>query len=217
MRLHWRIGRFLTWEFATLYLRIRVVGAHHVPRRGGVILVSSHQSYLDPPLVAMIPPRESSFMARDSLFRNRRFAWLIRSLNAFPVKRDEADITAIKEALRRLKRGGSLVVFPEGTRTEDGRIGGLKPGFGAIARKARVPLVPVLVDGLFQAWPRDAKFPRPGSVIIEFGEPVFPADDANQTPESLIRTVRDRLVEMQRRLHRRSPERRLEWYSETDG
>ncbi len=212
MRLFYRACRFVCAAVCVLYLRTRLHRLHHVPRRGGVLLVSNHQSFMDPVLVAVALPREASYMARDSLFHAWGFRWLIRMLNAFPVRRGTADTAAIKETLRRLKQGEVVVVFPEGTRTEDGRIGPMLPGLATVARKCQVPIVPVLIDGMYQAWPRHRLLPKPGDVVIEYARPLWPADYADLTPEALMDRVRGALLAMQQRWHGRVPSRRLEWY-----
>jgi len=212
MRLYYRICRFACQWTCILLFKTRCYGLHNVPRQGGVLLVSNHQSFMDPVLVGMGLPRECSFMARDSLFHNRWFGRLIASLNAFPVRRNEADIGAIKESLRRLKQGGMIVLFPEGTRTPDGRIHEMLPGVGAIAKKARVPVVPVLIDGVYQTWPKDRRLPRPGNVIIEYGPPIDPEAYPDRSADEFIEFIRDRITEMQTRWHRLLPERRLKWY-----
>jgi 1-acyl-sn-glycerol-3-phosphate acyltransferase len=211
--LHWRFFRFLVrWE-SVLQFKVRIHHARNVPTEGPVLLVSNHQSHMDPILAAIALPRESSFMARDSLWTNRHFGKLITSLNAFPVKRNTADLGAIKESLRRLKQGWSLVVFPEGTRSPDGRIHPMFPGLASIARKAAVPIVPVLIDGMFQAWPKASPLPRTGSVLVEYGRRIEPAEYADLSAEELVRFLRRRLIEMQHQLHTRLPDRRLPWFT----
>lgn len=215
MRLYYRCCRFLCQWTMTLLLKARVFGTRNVPREGGVLLVCNHQSFMDPVLVTMALPREGNYMARDSLFRNRFFRLLIESLNAFPVRRNTADLGAVKEAMRRLKQGRVVVLYPEGTRTEDGRIGPMLPGLGAIAKKAGTPIVPTLIDGVFQAWPRDRKWPGVGDVIIEYGRPILPHEYAHLTADELMEQVRERLMAMQRAWHGRVPRRRLKWYQST--
>lgn len=199
-----------------MHLKARFFGMGHVPRQGGVLLVCNHQSLLDPVLATMALPRECSYMARDTLFEHPLFGRLIRSLNAFPVRRGAADVGAIKESLRRLKQGMSLLVFPEGTRTPDGRIRQMMPGLGAIARKAKVPIVPTLIDGAFQAWPRESRLPRPGNAIIEYGTAIMPNEYARLGADELMELIRGRLIAMQHRWHSRLPERRLEWFQAED-
>ena len=193
----------------TLLLKARMFGLHNVPETGGVLLVCNHQSFLDPILAAMAVHRESSYMARDSLFRNRFFGRLIDSVNAFPVRRNTADLGAIKEAMRRLKQGRVVLVFPEGTRSTDGHIGEMLPGLSAIARKTEVPIVPTLIDGVFQAWPRTRLLPGSGNVIVEYGRPITPREHASLSPEQLMELVRSRLIAMQAKWHSRIPWRRL--------
>jgi 1-acyl-sn-glycerol-3-phosphate acyltransferase len=209
MRLYYRCCRFICHWVCTLLCRARVSGRRHVPGSGGVLLVCNHQSFLDPVLAAMALPREASYMARDSLFSNRWFARFIESLNAYPVRRGEADLAAIKETLRRLRDGKVVVIFPEGTRTEDGRIGPMLPGLAAIAKKAQVVLVPTLIDGVYQAWPKGQPFPSPSDVIVEYGEPIRPEQYARWSAEQLMDELRRRLIAMQERWHSRVPGRRL--------
>ena len=211
MRLSYLFCRFWCQVFCMSYFKARCFGLHNVPASGGTLLVCNHQSFMDPVLATMALPREGNYMARDTLFANPFFKRLIEFLNAFPVKRNAADIGAIKESLRRLKDGRVLVLFPEGTRSDDGRIRDLFPGVGAIAKKARVPIVPTLIDGMTQTWPRDKKLPRPGDVIIEYGKPIRPEEYADLSAEQLMAMLHERLVAMQQEWHRRVPERRLKW------
>jgi 1-acyl-sn-glycerol-3-phosphate acyltransferase len=201
--------RFFTFWSSVLWFRARAYGQRNVPRTGGALLVSNHQSFMDPPLVGSFLPRECHYMARDTLFRNRAFARLIRSVNAFPVKRGEADIGAIKQTLRLLKQGHLVVMFPEGTRTRDGHIGMIHPGLEAVARKAGVPVIPTLIDGVFQVWPRTQLLPGIGDVIIRYSTPIHPADYADMTAGELIELMRKRWLKMQHELYSRFPERRL--------
>lgn len=187
--------------FLTLY-RGRALGLNHVPRRGGALLVSNHQSFFDPMIVALPIPREVHFMARDSLFRDPRFGRIIRHFNAFPVKRGSADLGAIKEALRRLKSGAVVTAFPEGTRTTDGGILPMHAGIVLLARRAAVPIVPTLVLGAFEAWHRSRRLPRLLPVLVAYGEPISTEQSAKLDDEACISLVRDRIVEMARRYHR---------------
>jgi len=212
IRLGYRFCRFLCKGFCATYLKTRCCGIGNVPATGGVLLVSNHQSFVDPVLTTMALYREGNYMARDSLFSNPWFGRLIEYLNAFPVRRGTADLAAIKESMRRLRQGRVVLLFPEGTRTPDGRIQPLLPGMFAIAKKTGVPIVPVLVDGMFQAWPRHQLLPSPGNVVVEYGRPIWPGQFEELSPEQLMGLVRRRLIAMQHRWHRLLPERRLEWY-----
>jgi len=167
-----------------------------VPRAGGVLLVCNHQSYLDPVLATLALPRECHYMARDTLFRHPLFRRLIRSLNAFPIKRGAADLAAIKETLRRLKAGHLVVAFPEATRTTDGTLGPMHTGVILLARKAGVPIVPTMILGAFESWPRHARLPRPHPVIVAYGPPMTPDLLERLDDEACLRRVRDCIQEM---------------------
>jgi len=209
MRLFYRVCQCVCLWTNVLLVKARCFGMRNVPATGGVLIVCNHQSFLDPPLVAIGLRREANYLARHGLFDHRPFRWLIEHLNAFPVRQNTADIRAIKESLRRLRAGQMLVVFPEGSRTEDGRIAPFLPGAGVIAKRARVPIVPTLIDGTFQAWPRHQLLPRTGNVILEFGPPIMPADYEPLTDQALLELLRDRLIAMQACWHSRAPARRL--------
>lgn len=182
-----------------VFFRGRVFGVKHIPKRGGALLVSNHQSFLDPPLATLAIPRECEYMARDTLWKTAWLAKLMDYLNAFPVKRGTADTRAIKELIRRLRAGGLILTFPEATRTTDGTIGEMRPGVVLVARKTAVPIVPVLILGAFESWPRTAKLPRPHPVIIAYGEPLYPHRHPEWTDEDCIRIVRERILTLQKR------------------
>ena len=203
MRLYYRFCRFLCQMGFLLYFRGRIFGLRHVPDRGGVLLICNHQSYLDPVLATLALHREGNYMARDSLFANRLFRVLIESLNAFPVRRASADVGAIKETMRRLRDGKVVVTFPEATRTRDGQIGRLHGGFAAVAKRAGAWVVPVVIEGAFESWPRWRRVPAPHRIVVVYGEPIAPEAAAGMPPDELVKQVRDRLVFTQTKLRRR--------------
>ena len=157
---------------STLLFDLKVKGVQNVPRKGGVLIVANHQSYLDPMLVGVRLPRATSFLAKSELFNNRFTRWILSKLCAFSVRQGEGDIGAVREAIRRLKEGRALVIFPEGSRTQTGELDAVQPGVGLIARKAGVPVVPCIIEGSFAAWPRRRKIFKPGPVHVRFGEPM---------------------------------------------
>jgi len=145
-------NRFLYWagyvffrSVFTVFWRLRVRGQNNIPRRGGVIFASNHVSLADPPLVGCCLPRMIHFMAKQELFEIPLLGWFIRHTNAFPVKRMERDVSAFKSAQRLLSHGGGLILFPEGTRQREGRLGAAKPGVGMLAVKTGCAVVPVYV------------------------------------------------------------------------
>ena len=145
--------RFLYWFAKNLFgitykivWRMRVTGAENIPAQGGVLIASNHLSLADPPLVSSLIPRPIYFFAKEELFRYPLFGWLIRQVNAFPVKRFEHDVGAFKRAQFLLENGQAVLVFPEGRRSKTGELGSARPGVGMLAFKARVPVVPVYVS-----------------------------------------------------------------------
>src|SRR6185436_16558080 len=113
-----------------------------------------------------------NYLARDTLFNVPGLSLLIAFLDAIPIDREGGGLAGLKETLKRLKAGELVLIFPEGTRTGDGEVAPLKPGFISVARRSRVPLIPVGLEGAFQAWPRTSPFPRVGRIAIVIGEPI---------------------------------------------
>ena len=193
MRLYYRFLRLLARGIHVLYFRGRVYGLANVPTSGGVMLACNHQSYLDPVLVTLALDREGHFMARDTLFHQPSFRRLIESLNAFPVKRGAADVGAVKEILRRLKSDKVVVVFPEGTRTNDGRIGAINANSLLIAKRAGATIVPTVIDGAFDAWPRRRMLPAPSPIYVTYCKAITPAEIEAWSIEEIGAVVDQRL------------------------
>lgn len=164
--------RLLVAALSRVYLRLEGFGREHVPEGGPVLLVSNHSSVLDPPLVGAVSRRQLSYLAKAELFRVPLFGGLLRRVNARPLERGAADPAALRTALRVLRDGGALLVFPEGTRGEEGVLRPAKPGAGMLAVLSGAPVVPVYVRGSGRAWPRGRRFPRPHKVTVTFGEAI---------------------------------------------
>jgi 1-acyl-sn-glycerol-3-phosphate acyltransferase len=172
MNLSYRCGwTFFRVVFAT-YFRWRVYGANNVPLTGGVILAANHASFLDPPLAGAGLSRDINYLARESLFRFPIVGAVLRSWNSVPVDRDGGGARGLKNILDRLLRGGGIILFPEGTRTSDGKLQPARAGIGLTVAKSNAPVVPVRIFGTFAAWGRNQKFPRPKRVVVKYGEPM---------------------------------------------
>jgi 1-acyl-sn-glycerol-3-phosphate acyltransferase len=152
--------------------RVEAHGTEHVPASGPVVLVANHSSFLDPPLVGGVAPRPLTFLAKAELFDVPGLGPLIRRLNAKPLKREGADTTALRTAHRVLQDGGALLVFPEGTRGDEGVLRPAKPGAALLAMQTGAPVVPVYISGSGAAWPRGRRLPRPAKVVVTFGAPL---------------------------------------------
>jgi 1-acyl-sn-glycerol-3-phosphate acyltransferase len=151
------------------WFRLRVRGAEHIPSSGPALIVSNHQSILDPPVIGGAARRQIYFLAKAELFRIPLFGWLFRALHARPVRREGSDPGALRTAALLLEEGKALLVFPEGTRSLDGRLGEGKPGVGMLAVTSGAPVVPAYVSGTLEALPKGAAWPRRSQVSVSFG------------------------------------------------
>jgi len=184
--LPWRYLQVLGRVLTTLLFDLKVYGRHNVPETGGVLIVSNHQSYLDPVLLAVRLGRPLNYIAKSELFENPFGGWFLRAvLNAFPVRQGHGDVGAVKETIRRLQEGHALNIFPEGGRTEDGEIAVLQRGVALIVRRADVPIVPAIIVGSFRAWPITRRLWRTSPIQVTYGPPM-----------NLAGLERDQIVEM---------------------
>ena len=178
---------------AVLFLRYRCIGREHEPVEGGALVCSNHQSFFDPILIGLSFKRQMNYLARETLFRFAPFRWLIKFLDAIPIDREGMGLSGLKETLRRLKRGELVLIFPEGTRSRDGEVSSLKLGFVALARRGRTPLLPVAVDGAYDAWPRHATLPRRATVCVVFGEAISLEMIKSMNDQQLIEELERRI------------------------
>jgi 1-acyl-sn-glycerol-3-phosphate acyltransferase len=157
---------------ARVLFRLRATGIEQVPREGRLLLAANHASLLDPVLIGAALPRELDFLAKAELFRIPLFGGLVRRLNAHPVDRAGSDSAALRLALRLLADGRAVLVFPEGTRGTEGRLGPGRAGAGMLAALSGAPVVPVYIRGSGRALPRGAALPRPARVTVTVGAPL---------------------------------------------
>ncbi|MEO6811686.1 MAG: lysophospholipid acyltransferase family protein [Isosphaeraceae bacterium] len=175
----------------------RATGREHVPRLGGALLVSNHLSHLDVFVLGLLLPRPLNYVARSSLFVPV-LGPFIRSVGGFPIQREGMGAQGLKETLRRIKNGGIVTLFPEGTRSRDGELAELKAGIAVLAARTRVPVVPAAVAGTFEAWPRNRPFPGRHPVRVHYGQPIAPEELAGLDSETVTALIRDRILDCQR-------------------
>ena len=178
---------------AIILFSLRIFGAENWPREGGALVCSNHQSYFDPVIIGSSCSRRMNYLARESLFRFFLFGWLIRWYDAIPIQREGMGIGGLKETMRRLKRGEMVLIFPEGTRTSDGQLQELKPGFCTVARRSRAAIVPLALDGAYQAWPKEAAWPRLSAVHISVGLPITAEEIGQLSDEELEAELAQRI------------------------
>lgn len=144
---------------------------------GGAIIAPNHVSYLDPQLVSASWPGDLTFFAGSRLFKRPFLGCVLRLLRCYPVEKGK-ELSTIRTAIRLLKEGKKVVVFPEGTRSSDGDLQPLRSGVALLAFQSRCPIIPCYVGGSYEAWPRSRKWPRLRGVrtYCRFGKPILPLD-----------------------------------------
>ena len=155
-----------------VYNRWEVSGREHVPATGGVLLIANHTSYADPPIVGAACLRPVNFMAKAELFRIPVLSAVIRRTHAFPVKREAADQQALRRALHLLDNGQVLLLFPEGTRSPDGRLMPFEAGAAFLALAGKAQVVPVGIDGADRLLPRGKPVLLAAKLRVRFGPPL---------------------------------------------
>ena len=172
-QLLWKIvGRTLF----RIYFRVRVAGRHHVPPCGGGIIAPNHVSNLDPPIIGSQFFRHHYTLGKRELFRSPLTRVIFRQWGGIPVDRDRPGKELVADLVAHLEAGDALMLFPEGTRSRDGRLGRAQRGVAMLALAARVPVVPAFVTGTRRAMPRGSYLPRPFGVTVAFGAPIWPED-----------------------------------------
>jgi 1-acyl-sn-glycerol-3-phosphate acyltransferase len=194
----YRLSQVFLWGGLTAWTRARYFSVPDIRgRRGGLLIVSNHQSFLDPPLIGMALCEPIRYLARRSLFGVPALGRLIAALGAEPVSRGAADGGAVRGVMRMLRDGEAVLVFPEGTRTRDGSLGPFSPGPAAIAIRCGVPVLPACVEGAYECWPRTRALPRPGRVAVAFGRAVA---TEGREPEDLTAELRAEVARLRARL-----------------
>ena len=161
------------WTLFRVGFSLSVRGQEHVPSTGPCILACNHVSFLDPPVLGATSPRRVDFMARSSLFENPLLGAYMRTLEQISLRRGELDISALREAVKRLRQGRVVALFPEGGRQRNGELGTAKRGVGLLAVTGRAPIVPVLIQGTYQAMsPERPMRLHPAKISVAFSEPI---------------------------------------------
>lgn len=170
-----RIGSLLSRTLFRTYNRVEVTGRENLPPTGGVLLIANHTSYADPPIVGSLVGRPVNFMAKAQLFLFP-LGPIIRSMQAFPVKRGAGDRAALRHAITLLRAGRVLLIFPEGTRSPNGKLIPFEQGAAFIALASGAQVVPVGVDGADRVLPLHGYVLHPAKLHVRIGPPVDLSD-----------------------------------------
>ncbi|MXY99783.1 1-acyl-sn-glycerol-3-phosphate acyltransferase, partial [Candidatus Poribacteria bacterium] len=191
----YRWGHRLTNIFCKGFGRLEARDVHHIPKDGGVLLVSNHVSFLDPVIVGSAANREIHFMARSNAFDIPGLGKLISMYNAYPVNRGAPDLGALRKTISLLKAGNVVLMFPEGTRSVDGTLGKARDGACFIAHRAGVPTIPVYHSGAERMLPRNSKRIRRAQLTVIFGEPLKLTAPESETKREMYQMMGNQMME----------------------
>jgi 1-acyl-sn-glycerol-3-phosphate acyltransferase len=181
-----------------LMYRPKVIGLENIPDEGPVILAANHQSFLDDFLMPLVlKKRKATILAKGDYFDHWYTRWFFKAAGCVPVRREggSAGVAALRTAIDALKEGKLVALFPEGTRSPDGRLYRGKTGVARIALEAQAPVIPVAIVGTFELWPYDSKLPKPGSTEIRFGKPlIFQRHYETPADRFVLRSVTDEIM-----------------------
>ncbi len=186
-------------------IRVRYLGLENRDRQLPCVFIANHQSMVD--IWALLPvlPRGTRFVAKESLFHIPVLGWAIGAAGFIPIDRSNINkaMKSLEKAVSRIRAGNSVILFPEGTRSKDGLLRSFKKGAFHLALKARVPIVPVTIQGSFQRLKPDSLRITPGVVVMQFGEPLdtvsYTENSVNELKDELHRRIESTLEELENR------------------
>ena len=184
-----RLGRL--WAriiIRTSGVKIEVQGYGHIPGGKPVIFACNHASQLDIPIVHEVLPVQFRFVVKKELFKIPLFGFALHHAGYIPIDRSggKAALRSVQEAAERLKKGTPIVIFPEGTRSPDGRLMPFKVGGILIAIKAGCPIVPVAISGSHKVLPKGSIRVHPGRIKVTFGLPVQTVGPEGPIPKDIV-------------------------------
>jgi len=196
MNIYYWLGYNLSRLVARVFFRFRVIHPERMIQSGPVILAMNHQSYLDPPLAGITCDRSIYFLARRTLMDVPLLRWLLPKLNVIPVDQETIDRSALRALIRVLRAGSAALIFPEGSRTLNGRLQPPQPGLGLVIAKTRAPVVPMRIFGAHGALPRGGGGLHLVPITIVIGEPIFfTAADLESPRKNLYRRLSERVMD----------------------
>ncbi len=191
-KINWHFFRVL----AKIFFRLSTEGEENIPSSGPVILAANHCSYLDPPLITVGIKRQLTFLLKRELRAAPLLGWWLRRIGSIPVARGQGDMRSVMITLRTLREGKAILLFPEGTRSENGQMQPFETGAAWLAHKSQAPIVPVYISGTYEAYPRKAWFPRPKKIRTLIGQPLIPKGETRAKADSEL--IKEFTKEMER-------------------
>ncbi len=201
----WNFNRLLAVTFFWTINRVKVLDKQNVPQKGPLIILSNHQSFIDPMLCQGYLKRPIHFVARSSLWNNPVMSWLLDSYYTIPIKRESADLSGLKNIIRKLKENAAILMYPEATRTEDGRIRNFKMGFSLVCRKTKPMILPMVIEGADKAWPKNKKLFSCGKkIMVRYGQPIssqiLTQMSDEQFAEHIVKIMRDMQNDLRKKM-----------------
>lgn len=182
----YNVAKFIVNIAFRLVYRIQVTGKENIPSEGRLSLCANHFNNLDPLMISIVFPRQISWMGKKELFQNKVLAFILNRVGVFPVDREGSDLSAIKKALKVLKEGGVLGIFPEGTRVKSFDLNNAKPGIALLTVKAKSTVLPVYIDGNYKLFSKvHIKFGKPIDMTLEEGQSV----DYNEISKNILISI----------------------------
>lgn len=190
------VFRWVVRGVVGILVRLEVTGRENIPERGPFLLIANHQGTLDPLLVQGSCHRTVHTFTKSTQFSSGPvFRWLLPRINAIPARRYRVDPQVVRIALRLLKRGEAVGIYPEGERSWDGTLQPFRRGTVRLILKAGVPVVPCGIAGSFRAWPRWSRRPTRARVSVRFGEPIhFGVHDRRHEREEALEATTARIA-----------------------
>lgn len=203
----YELSRIIARIILILYFRFRVYGRKNIIGAKGGIIAVNHTSFLDPILVGVPIPGRIFYVAKKQLLKNRLVRWYLKKLNVIPIDRDKPDLVTLKRMIKMIMSGELVVMFPEGTRSINGRLGEARRAVGLLAARSRATIYPCYIMGAVEAMPKEARFFRPGKIRMVFGRPVRYDDLYDRVPtkrayEEISRSIMAEIAGLQRKMER---------------
>lgn len=192
MRCFYRLTHILVTATMGILFPVRCTGSSCVPKTGPLLIVANHQSFLDPVVLGLCTPRQPRYIARSTLFRFPPFRWLILSLGAIPIRQEGSAAEGLKAGVAHLQAGGALALWPEGSRSPDGKLQPLQPGVMLLLKRAPVPVVVVGIAGAFESMPIGSTWIRPTPICLHFEPWQY---DPNADKDENLRRLQDALAD----------------------
>jgi len=181
---------------ARMFFTMRVVHSERMLESGPLIIAVNHSSFFDPPLAGICSRRGVYYLARKTLLKWPFFGPLFPAMNVIPVERDGNDMSALREVIKKVKDGNAVLLFPEGTRSLDGRLQPARAGIGLVIAKTGAPVLPMRIFGAYEAFPKNARRFQLSPITVVIGEPIhFTEEEIANTSRETYQILSNRVMD----------------------